>query len=90
MSTIGSSAVRARQKKSDGGDHGDHREADDGLVVEPVVAGALFEHILEAAEGGGERDQADPVDPAQQRQVRLVEIDQEEDGDGHQRCRGRH
>ena len=53
-----------------------------GTVAEPVVARPLLEHVLERAEEARHRQQADPVEVAKQRPVRLVEVDQGE-------CRGR-
>ena len=49
-----------------------------GRVIEPVVARAFLQHVFERAEERRHEDKAGPVKMLEQREVRLVEIDQHE------------
>ena len=56
---------------------GDDGDDEDRVVVEPFVTRAFLEHVFERAEKSGHADQAVPVEILQQREIGLVEIDQQ-------------
>ena len=58
-------------------DAGNDGDGEDRVVVEPFVARPLLQHIFERAEKAGHAEQAVPVEILQQREVGLVEIDQQ-------------
>jgi hypothetical protein len=59
-----------------------HGHGEDRVVVEPFITRALLEHIFERAEKAGHAEQAVPVEILQQREIRLVEIDEQISRDG--------
>ena len=77
-STIGSAAVNARQKNTTpptSAARGKRRDVD----PEPIVTGALLEHVFERSEKDRHCGQPDIVEPIDQAVVRLVEVDQQKD-----------
>ncbi len=61
----------------------DHRGGENSLILEPVVARSVFQHIFECAQEQRHEDETDPVETLEQRQVGLVEIDQRGCGNRH-------
>jgi hypothetical protein len=73
-------STRAKNARRGGGDGGEER---DGRVVEPVVLRPFLQDVLKPAEESRHRDEAEPVEGLEQPEVRLVEVDQQQDRDGH-------
>ena len=63
-STIGCLSRSALQHERDQRDHGDDGEEQDRLRLEPVVALALLEHVLQRRQARREQPEPDPVDAA--------------------------
>ena len=80
-STIGSFAVAHAPEEDDGTDHRQNGERRDGLIVEPIVARAFFQHVLERTEHQRHAGETDEVETVEKRIVGLVEVDEEIDGD---------
>ena len=78
---LGGEDTPEEDHRADGHDDG----ADEyGLVLQPVIVRALFQHILHAAEEGRHAGKAPPVELAEQLEIGLVEIDQRPGGGRHQ------
>jgi hypothetical protein len=70
-------------EEHNGRDRGNPREYKNAVVVEPVVAWPVLENVFERAEETCHGEEADPIEPLEERQVRLVEIDQRQRSDRH-------
>ena len=71
----------AKKEQNAGEARNGHRHAD-RVVIEPVPARPFFQGVLQAAQKQRHQNEAAQVEPAQQRQVGLVDVDAQPDDDG--------
>ena len=69
-------------EERDRGDDADRGADRDRGILQPFILRAFLQHIFERAEKARHEDQAPPVEAIEQREIRLVEIDQRQHADG--------
>ena len=82
ISTIGSSARQHAPEEGDRRDRADRGADRHRSILQPLVLRPFLEHIFERPEKARHEQQAPPVEAVEQREVRLIEIDQRQHADG--------
>ncbi len=77
----------AAQDEADAGKAGDPGADPDRIIAEPVPARTFLEHIFETAQEQRHQHDAEVVGALEQREVRLVDADQDRHQDGHRHAR---
>ena len=80
--TIGSAAVKTRQKKAIAEIDADPGADRNGRVLHPLMLRTFLQHVFQRAEEAGHEEQAPPVEAVEQLEMRLVEIDQRQHAQG--------
>src|SRR3546814_4840100 len=70
---------QAAPEEQHGADSGGDGEVADGLVAEPVIAGAFLDDVFETAEKQAHRGKAAEVKALEQAVIRFVEVDEQQD-----------